>query len=442
MSNLEEDLVEDIERTIRDEKAELISLRRHFHAHPELSHQEYETTDRLKDELEELGYEVEVRPEGTGMYADLVPDDFDPATDPTVAIRSDIDALPIAEQTDVPYKSTNDGVMHACGHDVHMATVVGAGTALHEIRDALPGRLRLIFQHAEEKVPGGASEMVSFGAIDGVDSILGLHVDPELETGKIGIREGAFTAGFDDFTIKIIGKGGHGARPHHCIDPIYVTTQVANALYQSIGRNLDARDPAVISIGSIKAGDAPNAIPETATIEGTIRTLSEDHQEKVEPMLKRIVGGVCMAHDAKYEMDIEYGAPAIYNEPKVVDRIEDVASHLLGDENIHEIPLPSMGSEDFSVYLQYAHGAMFRLGSAGVGPRHLLHSPKFDVDERAISIGSFILANSAVELLDDFADQSEPSTREAVEKTRESNRERREQPFADTSHYEEAQGTA
>ncbi len=439
MSKPEQDLVEQIEKTVRAEKADLISLRRHFHAHPELSHEEFETTEKLEAELEKLGYEVHVRPEGTGMYADLAPDDFDPASDPTVAIRSDIDALPIVEQNDVPYRSQNEGVMHACGHDVHMASVVGAGRALHEIRDGLPGRIRLIFQHAEEQVPGGASEMVSFGAIDEVDAILGLHVKPELETGKIGIREGAFTAGFDDFTIKIIGKGGHGARPHHCIDPIFVTTQVANALYQAIGRNLDARDPAVVSIGSINAGDAPNAIPETATIKGTIRTLSEEHQEKVEPMLKRIVGGVCMAHDAKYEMEIEYGAPAIYNDPRVVERVVDVAEHLFGEDNIHEIPLPSMGSEDFSVYLQYAPGAMFRLGAAGVGPRHLLHSPKFNVDERSIAIGAFVLGNAAVELLDDLDSKSEPTTRETVEKARESNRERREQPFGDTSHYEEAQ---
>ena len=439
MTKLEADVVDEIERTIRQENEELISLRRHFHAHPELSHQEYDTTKKLAEELEQLGFDIQVRPEETGMYADLVPEGFDPLREPTVAIRSDIDGLPITEQNDLPYKSQNEGVMHACGHDVHMASVVGAGKAVSEIREALPGRIRLLFQHAEERVPGGANEMVSFGAIDEVDAILGLHCDPELETGMIGIREGAFTAGFDDFTIKIIGKGGHGARPHHCIDPIFVMTQVANALYQAIGRNLDARDPAVISIGSIKAGDAPNAIPESATMKGTIRTLSDDHQEEVEPLLKRIVGGVCMAHDAKYEMDIEYGAPAIYNDPTIVDHVVGVATNLLGEENIHEIPLPSMGSEDFSVYLQYAPGAMFRLGTAGVGPRHLLHSPKFNVDERSISIGSYVLANAAVEMLEELGAKSEPTTREAVEKARESNRERSEQPFGDTSPFDEAQ---
>jgi len=431
MTKLEEDLVERIEREIRSNEQDLISLRRHFHSHPELSHQEYETTARLKEHLERLDYEVHVRPEETGMYADLVPEGFDREVDPTVAIRSDIDALPIEEQNDVPYRSENEGVMHACGHDAHMAAAVGAAEAVEAIEEHLPGRIRLLFQHAEEKVPGGAREMVSFGAMEGVDAIVGMHVDPELETGKIGIRKGAFTAGFDDFSIKVIGKGGHGARPHHCIDPNFVLTQVANALYQAIGRNLDARDPAVVSIGSIHGGDAPNTIPETAELEGTIRTLSEEHQEEVQPMLKRIVGGVCMAHGAKYELEIEYGAPAIYNDPTIVDRIVEVGEEILGGENIHEIPLPSMGSEDFSIYLQYAPGAMLRLGSAGVGPRHLLHSPKFDVDERSISIGAYIMASSAVELLSELAARSEPTTRETVEKARASNRERREQPFKD-----------
>jgi amidohydrolase len=433
MTKLDDDLVERIERTVRHNKDDLISLRRHFHAHPELSHKEYETTATVAQKLDDLGFQVNVRPEDTGLYADLVPEDFDPTVDPTVAIRSDIDALPIEEQIDVPYKSKNDGVMHACGHDVHMASTIGAGQALESVGSELPGRIRLLYQHAEEKVPGGANQMVSFGAIDEVDAILGLHCDPELETGKIGLRKGAFTAGFDNFTIKVIGKGGHGARPHHCIDPVYVLTQVANALYQSIGRNFDSRDPATISIGSIRGGDAPNAIPETATIEGTFRTLSKDHQERVEPLLKRIVGGVCMAHDAKYEMDIEYGAPAIYNDPKIVDRLAEVAGGVLGEENIHEIPLPSMGSEDFSVYLQYAPGAMFRLGTAGVGPQHLLHSPKFNVDERAISIGAYVLANTAAGMLEDLAETSKPTTRETVEKARESVRERQEAPFGDAS---------
>ncbi|MFB6263594.1 MAG: M20 family metallopeptidase [Bradymonadaceae bacterium] len=407
MTRLDAALVDEIEEAIQGNREDLISLRRYLHAHPELSHAEYETTRTIADRLESIGFEVHVRDEGTGLYADLTPTDFDRKQDPTVAIRSDIDALPIEEQNDVPYASTNEGVMHACGHDAHMAIVSGAGLAFDEIRSRLPGRLRLIFQHAEEQNPGGARELVSFGAMDDVDAILGLHCDPSLETGKIGVRKGPFTAGFDDFEVTIIGRGGHGARPHECIDPIYVVTQVANALYQAIGQTFDARDPAVVSIGTIRGGDAPNTIPERAVIEGTIRTLYEDDRQEIEPMLKRIVGGVCMAHDAKYDLNVEYGAPPIYNEPAVVDRLVDVAEEMIGAENIREIPQPSMGSEDFSMYLQNTPGAMFRLGTASVGRRHLLHSPTFDVDERAIPLGSYMMARSALRVLTGLAEGSE-----------------------------------
>ncbi|MFW5967358.1 MAG: M20 metallopeptidase family protein, partial [Persicimonas sp.] len=225
-----------IDRFLKQNNSELIALRRELHAHPELSHQEYETTTRLVERLEECGFEVHVREEGTGFYADLTPADFDPESDPTVAIRSDLDALPIRELNDVPYASENEGVMHACGHDVHMTSVTGAGIALQEVRDNLTGRLRLLFQHAEEVSPGGAVDMVSFGAVDEVDAILGLHCDPELDVGKIGIRRGHLTAAFDRFHIRIIGKSGHGARPHHCVDPVRVATQLANSLYQLPGQ--------------------------------------------------------------------------------------------------------------------------------------------------------------------------------------------------------------
>jgi amidohydrolase len=431
MSKLSNSLVEEIEETIRSKSKDLTQIRRHFHAHPELSHQEFETTQDVADKLDEVGFEVHVRDEGVGLYADLVPDQFDPSEDPTVAIRSDMDALPIHEQNDVPYASENEGVMHACGHDVHMASVLGAGMAAEKLRGELPGRLRLIFQHAEEAVPGGAPEMVAFGAVDEVDAILGLHCKPELETGKIGVREGAFTAGFHKFEITIKGKGGHGARPHRCIDPIYVVTKLANALYEASDRSFDARDPVVISIGEMHGGDAPNSIPDQAYITGTVRTLSEEHQSKVEPLLKRIVGGVCMTHDAEYDLDLEFGAPSIYNDPRIVEHVAEVGEELLGAESVAEIPLPSMGSEDFSIYTQHAPGTMFRLGTAGVGPQYQLHSNKFSVDERAISIGAYILARSGVRLLDDIAGQAR-SAQERAEAARESNEQRKQQTVDET----------
>ncbi|MFU8804530.1 MAG: M20 metallopeptidase family protein [Bradymonadaceae bacterium] len=394
-----ENLFERVEKKILARNKDLIALRRHFHANPELSQQEFETTKTLVERLQDLGLEVHVRPEGNGLYADLTPPDFDPETHPTVAIRSDIDALPIEELNDVPYASQKEGIMHACGHDVHMATVTGTGMGLLSARDELPGRIRLIYQHAEETVPGGALEMVAFGAVEDVDSVLGLHCDPELTVGKIGIREGAFTAASDLFEIAITGKGGHGARPHQCVDPIFVTTQVANSIYHMFSRNFDARVPAVLTIGTIHGGTVSNVIPEKVKISGSIRTISVDEREEVEAVLRRIIGGVCLTHGASYEIKLERGAPAIFNDPHVTQLFGEVAADIVGEENVHEILLPSMGGEDFSHYLERAPGSMFRLGTAASGPRHFLHSPHFDIDERAISIGARILARTAIRLL-------------------------------------------
>ena len=397
------DLLEDIEQRILDNRDELIALRRHFHAHPELSKEEFETTAKLASHLEELGYQVSVRPEGTGLYADITPPGFDADIQPTVAIRSDIDALPIQELNDVPYRSQNDGVMHACGHDVHMATVYGTGLGFAAHRAELPGRIRLIYQHAEEITPGGARDMVAFGAVEGVDAVLGLHCDPELAVGKIGIRHGAFTASFDRFQFEVRGKGGHGARPHQCVDSIFVATQLCNALYQLTAQNFDTRVPAVISIGQIQGGHVPNVIPEVVTIAGTIRTIDAEQRNEIEDHLHRIAGGICMTHGANYELKFETGAPAIHNDERITDVFADVGERMLGEDNIYEIPLPSMGGEDFSYYCERIPGAMFRLGTASKSPSNFLHSPNFDVDERAISIGSRILARSALRLLHDRA---------------------------------------
>lgn len=394
-------LIDRIEERILDHRDDLIDLRRHFHAHPELSQEEFETTREIADHLVALGYEVHVRPEGTGLYADIAPPDFDPHIHPTVAIRSDIDALPILELNDVPYKSQNKGIMHACGHDVHMATVYGSGLGLAAHHQDLPGRIRLIYQHAEETTPGGAIEMVSFGAIEEVDAVLGLHCDPELAVGKIGIRPGAFTASFDLFEFTIRGKGGHGARPHQCVDSIFVATQLCNALYQLTAQNFDTRLPSVISIGTIQGGAVPNVIPEEVVLAGSIRTIDPEQRKEIEDHLHRIAGGICMTHGANYKLSFEHGAPAIHNDPEITEVFAQVGGELLGKDNIYRIPLPSMGGEDFSYYCERVPGAMFRLGTAAKAPSNFLHSPNFDVDERAIAIGSRILARTALRLLRD-----------------------------------------
>lgn len=243
--------------------------------------------------------------------------------------------------------------------------------------------------------------MIAFGALAGVDYVVALHVDPELPVGTVGVRTGAFTAAFDEFDFTIIGESGHGARPHHCVDPIFVLTQLANALYNAIGRSVDARDPMVFSIGMISGGSLPNVIPDRASMRGSIRTLSPEHRAVVEPLLVRIADGVCAAYGAQYELALRRGAPAIINHPDVVDVIEDVAAGLVGAEQVRRIPLPSMGSEDFSYFVQNVPGAMFRLGAWTDGtPRYFLHSARFNVDEGAIPVGASVLAQTAVRLME------------------------------------------
>lgn len=383
---------------MRERTAELIALRRQLHQFPELSNEEFETTSLLASRLREEGFEVHVRPEGTGFYADIAPDDFDPHTQKTVAVRCDLDALAIEEANEVEYRSRRPGVMHACGHDVHMTCTVGVGEVLNVRRNELPGRLRLVFQHAEEMV-GGAEDMIRFGAMEGVDYVLGVHVDPELDVGIVGVRHGVFTAAFDEFKFRIIGRSGHGARPHHCVDPIFVVTQLSNALYNALSRSVDARDPMVLSIGQISGGQAPNIIPELAAIAGSIRTLSREHRAAVEPLLVRLADGVCGMYGARYELDLRHGAPAIINDVFVTDQIAAVTAALFGDDAVHWIPLPSMGSEDFSFFVERAPGAMFRLGVASERPKYFLHSARFDVDERAIAVGSKVLASTALRLM-------------------------------------------
>ena len=227
-----------------------------------------------------------------------------------------------------------------------------------------------------------------------------MHVDPELEVGKIGVKDGAFTAAFDTFSIRVIGKSGHGARPHHCVDPIFVLTQLANALYNSVGRSLDARDPMVFSIGQIGGGHAPNIIPDDATMKGSIRTLSKAHRDLVEPTLVRICDGICDTYGAQYELDLLRGAPAIVNDSTVSSAIATAGVDALGADNVHRIPLPSMGSEDFSHYLSHAPGAMFRLGVARPAePKYFLHSARFAPDEKALGIGVRTLARAALALM-------------------------------------------
>ncbi len=393
-----------IDSEITARMTDLVDLRRHLHRNPELSRKEFKTTALLRERYTHLGFDVRVRSQGTGALAELTPHGFDPKKHPTVALRTDLDALPIAEENEVDYRSQNDGVMHACGHDVHMTCAFGAAQALAAI-DHLPGRIRVLLQHAEEIAPSGAADMIAFGALDGVDAILGLHCDPQLPEGVIGVREGALTASFDRFIFKVKGVSGHGARPHHTIDPIFAGVQLANALYSAVSRRFDAREPMVISIGEFRGGAVPNAIPDLVTMTGTVRTVSKDRRQHVRPLLEQLAAGVAATTGATIELDLYEGAPPILNNAALVGEFAEAARAILGDEGVYEIPLPSMGSEDFSNFLDHAPGAMFRLGTAKAGRDvHLLHTPLFDVDERAIAHGSKVLARAALRVLHKLAD--------------------------------------
>lgn len=393
-----------IESFLKGHHEELVELRRHLHAHPELSHEETGTTALLASKLDALGFDVRVRPEGTGLVADLAPSGFDRARQPTVAIRADIDALPITEATGAAYGSQNQGVMHACGHDVHMTCAMGAMGAMAQMREELPGRLRIIYQHAEETAPSGAPQMIAFGAMEDVEAIVALHCDPELEAGKVGLKVGPLCASFDRFIYTIKGVGGHGARPHHCVDPIFLGVQLCQALYQVTGRSFDSRQPIVLSVGEFQAGHAPNVIPETSRLSGTVRTVSNETRARVEEMLHKMARHVCEMYGASYELDLYRGAPAIINDGAIVSVLEEVAIQRLGQQCVQWLPLPSMGSEDFSCYLAHAPGAMFRLGVRKKdAPVHLLHSDRFNVDEDAIGHGAHILAGAALELLERHA---------------------------------------
>ncbi len=392
-------LFEKVDRFVAGAESDLVELRRGLHREPELSHEEFETTRRMARRLVDAGFDVRIRPEGTGFFADHASPGFDPERHRTVAIRCDLDALAIEEQTGLEFASQKRGVMHACGHDVHMSCAFGAATALAHAIDQVEGRIRVIYQHAEEVV-GGADEMIEFGAMEGVDAIIALHVDPELPVGSIGVRAGAFTASFDEFNFEITGKSGHGARPHHCVDPVYVLTQLANALYNAVGRYVDARDPMVLSIGMISGGVQPNVIPGVAKMSGTVRTLTPHNRAKIQPLLVRIADGICAAHDATYDLDLVRGAPAIVNDPAITETIAEVGREILGVEQVTHIALPSMGSEDYSYYLQEAPGAMFRLGIAREDqPKYFLHSAHLAPAEEAITIGARILARAALRLL-------------------------------------------
>lgn len=385
------DAIEEYLISIADE---LRGIRRYLHAHPELSGEEFETTQYLVRHLQAAGIAHATPLSRRGIIADGECQNAGLC----IAMRGDIDALPLHDEKTVEYRSTRMGMAHACGHDAHATMLLGAAMALKHCQYLLPWpvRWRAIFQPAEETTRG-ALEMIEAGAMRGVDAIVALHVDPERGVGRVGLREGALTAACEELQVVIRGEGGHAARPHHTRDPIATASQLISAVYQFIPRTVDSREPAVVSFGMIRGGANANVIPDQVRLQGTIRTTSRMTANRVKERMLAIGHGLAEASQTQIDIHFESGADAVVNDAEIVEICGEAARAVVGKDQIDIIPLPSMGSEDFSAYLAYAPGCMLRLGIAGdQNSRHFLHSPRFDIDERALVIGARLLASSAV----------------------------------------------
>ena len=381
-----------LKRTREIEK-QLVAWRREFHTHPELGFHETRTAARVAAVLTSLGYRARTGVGRTGVVGERG------QGHPIVAIRADMDALPIQEANHVDYASQVPGVMHACGHDAHTAIALGVATLLAEER--FPGTVRFIFQPAEEvgddEGVSGAPRMVEDGAMAGVDAILALHVDGAIPVGDIAISAGPVSAGVDTFYATVTGRGGHGAFPHDTVDPIYIAGHVILAIHGIVSRRLHPAASAVVSIGSIHGGQADNVIPEQVEMCGTIRFMEPEVRQQIHAEIERALA-LARALGGDYALRIERGGLPVVNDEGVVDVIREVATELLGGE--HVVPRrKEMGAEDFGVFSALAPGAMFRLGCRIEGDERKGHSPRFDVNERCLPVGTAILAEAALRLL-------------------------------------------
>ena len=372
---------------------QITEWRRDFHKHPELGFQETRTSGKIAETLAALGYRVRTGVGRTGVVADLG------EGHPMVAIRADIDALPIQDAKNVPYASQVPGVMHACGHDAHTAMAMGVATLLKE--ETFPGGVRFLFQPAEETDDdeglSGASRMIEDGAMTGVDYALALHVSSDIPVGDIGVRAGPASAGVDTFYAAVIGTGGHGASPHALIDPIYLSTFVTQAIYGIISRRISPMESGVVSIGSIQGGSKDNVIPDQVKLVGTIRYNEPAVQEQLHLEIERALQ-IAQAMGGDYDLKIVTGYPPVINDPDLIDLIHNAAADLLGSNHVVEA-VRRMGAEDFSFFQRRAPGAMFRLGARIEGDERLHHNPYFDIDEHCLPIGVAVMAETALRLL-------------------------------------------
>ncbi len=383
----------ELKEKVQDIAQQLVEWRRDFHRHPEIAFQEQRTSQVLRLALEEMGLEVESLAK-TGLRAKL-PGKTDGRC---VALRADIDALPVQEQGEREYISQNPGAAHACGHDGHMAVVLGAAKILTQLKDFFVGEVVFLFQPSEERPPGGAKLMVEEGALQGVDAIFGLHFWQSLPTGKVGMVKGPMMAQTGDFNITVQGKGGHGSMPQQTVDPILVASQLVVSIQSVVSRSVDPLKPAVVSFGTIHGGTIYNIIPEQVSLSGTIRTFDSDVHATVERRMREIVENTCQAFGATAEIEYKRGYPALVNHPEMVDFASEVTAKTLGEGRIMEID-PVMGGEDFAYFLQKVPGAFMFFGM-GDGMAYPHHHPRFDMDEKALPEATLLLTALVLEYLD------------------------------------------
>lgn len=374
----------------------LIATRRHIHSHPELSGEEFETASLIARELSLAGLRPRMLPKGNGVVCDI-----DGRPDgPVIALRADIDALPLTDVKDVPYRSTVDGVCHACGHDVHTAVLLGVGMLLAQLADIgeLAGRVRLIFQPAEEILPCGSLEVIEAGGLDDVVQIFALHCDPSLPVGKVGLRVGPITAAADNVTVRLTGPGGHTARPHLTVDLVDALGRLITEVPALVSRRVPANSGLLLVFGHASAGTRYNVIPSEACASGTLRVMDRDTWEQAPKIVAQVVQDVIAPTGATVDLEYLRGRPPVSNDSRAIEVLTAATVDALGPDGVAETP-QSMGGEDFSWYLEYVPGALARLGVGRAAPNIDLHRASFDVDERAIAAGVRLMVQTALRAL-------------------------------------------
>ena len=392
------DLLARMKELANAQHAELVNIRRHLHENPELGFEEVATAQYIADYLAGLGLEVTSQVAKTGVVALL----RGARPGKTVAIRADMDALPIQELNEVPYKSKHPGKMHACGHDAHVAAAIGAARILWELRDQINGNVKFIFQPAEE-APGGAEPMIAAGVLENpaVDAIIGGHVWGSLESGIIEVMSGPTMASSDIIRLKIIGKGGHAAQPHTTIDPIVIASEIVGALQKLVSRQTDPFESVVISICSFHAGDVFNVIPHSAYMEGAVRTLNNELRQELPQKIEKIIRGITEPYGATYELDYYLGYPVTVNDPGVTETVRRAAISVLGGDKVRVAARASMGGEDYAYFLNKVPGTYIRIGTRNPekGICQEMHHPRFDIDEAVLELTPVVYAQAAFDLL-------------------------------------------